>query len=1252
MKATTVFLVLFTIMFNFVVVKGSINKSLYQAPDECRWSGYNDNDITLICKLRTINSELEKTNFSVIQSKNTIRLRLECNDGLFFQSSLTPGSLKMLDELVSLSIEYCKLGSLVEGSFKGLKDLRNLTIRTHNSDWSSMSLEISSRVFHEVKHLEYLDISENNMWNIPDGMLCSVQSLSYLNLTRNRIRDTKEFYKSDYINSNCGDRVKIVDLSYNKIDNLPSSCFVKLKNLTELYLQNNGLTFIEDHAFTNLKYLSTINLSDNNLKSLPPEIFMDTKLIKNIFLQNNTIDVLAPGIFSELIELIVLNLSHNKLTTEWINSITFQMLKKLVILDISYNKLVKLETNIFRDLVSLEILKIQNNLIEQIANNTFEKLINLHTLQLSNNKIKIIESQSFNGLNQLSLLSLENNDLSRIHTNALKNCSNLQDLHLNRNKLLSVPMALYDVTYLKTLDLGENHIQDIDNASFMEMNQIFGLRLTDNNIERIKYGTFHKMKSLQILNLSRNKISRIDQGSLDENRNLQAIRFDGNYLQDISGLFTKLTNLVWLNISDNQLEIFDYSMIPTGLQWLDLHSNKISDLGNHFEIESDLSLSTLDVSSNRLTEITSNEIPNSIELLYLNDNLITKVQSYTFFKKPNLTKVDLFGNKITTLDSNSLRLSTVPDNKSLPEFYIGGNPYECDCNLDWLQKTNIDSRTQPKLMDLDSIYCKLLYNRGKNFIPLVEALSNQFLCKYDVHCFTLCNCCDYTACDCKMECPKKCSCYRDLSWSSNVVDCSLGGYDDKLPINIPIDATQIYLDGNYFKNLTSHQFIGRKKLKTLFLNNSEIEIIQNRTFFGLKEIELLHLNHNNLRAINGYEFDGLIKLKELYLHYNIIEIIEMNAFINLNNLETLRLDHNKIIRQNLWNLNLPMKSLQDLRIVSNPSLCNCTEIMNLRDFMNRFEFITDREEYKCIFNETTDEHISIFNENSTRICDSQIEQNHLRENITKTILHHVENDNFIPFLMGTIFGFLFIIILILLVFILRQKIRIWLHYRFGIRLFNNQNYIDKNERDKLFDAFLTYSSKDEQFVIEELATKLENGDKKFKLCLNYRDFNGVMIGNNVNYISDTIVQAIDTSRRTIMILSDNFIKSEWCRFEFKTAHHQVLKDRKKRLIVILYGDIPDKDLDPDIRLYLKTNTYIKWGDKLFWEKLKYSLPDITINSILINNRTNLTNHNVNRHNIRNFNVNNQIMLTQTQQHPTSGFSRENNSSTRNLTVHI
>lgn len=1208
---TVVFAVLFGAIFN--VLSASLSKALrYQAPDECKWvvvdSG-NEDDVALVCRLRTINSELENTNFSVIQPQHTVRLHLECSDTLFFQSSLSAGSFRPLVELRELSIEYCKIGNLSDGAFRGLRELRNLTVRTHNTDWSAMTLEVSPNAFSdELGQLERLDLGENNMWSLPDGVLCPLYSLELLNLTRNRMREVASFrFALQSPSEQCGLNLRVLDLSRNSIDKLPSGMFSALARLQKLYLQGNGLSFVADRALEGLTSLTVIKLSDNKLVNLPPELFSDMRDVKELYLQNNSINVLAPGLFSELTQLLVLDMSRNELTAEWITTSTFAELVRLVVLDISFNKITKLEQAVFKDLYSLQILRLNDNAIEIIPENTFASLYNLHTLIISNNRLNTIDSYTFNGLYVLSLLSIDNNRISAIHPEALKNCSSLQDLHLNGNKLTQVPNVLSDVPMLKTLDLGENHISTLSNTSFKSMEHMYGLRLTENNIGNITKGVFEKMTALKILNLSRNKIQKVEAGSFKLNTNLQAIRLDGNYLTDIGGLFAELPSLVWLNISDNQLEWFDYALIPTGLQWLDIHANKIAELGNYFEIESTLSLSTFDASSNRLTEITGSAIPNSVEQLFLNDNLIAKVQSYTFFKKPNLTRVDMFGNKITSLDPNSLRISAVPPDKSLPEFYIGGNPYQCDCTMDWLQKVTAGNRarTQPKLMDLESIYCKLLYNRGKTYVPLVEAAPYQFLCKYDFHCFALCHCCDFDACDCEMTCPTNCTCYHDQSWSANVVDCSSSGYVEKLPEQIPMDATQLYLDGNDLRAVQSHAFIGRKRLKVLFLNNSNIDTIHNRTFNGLKELEVLHMDGNKLKDLRGHEFEGLDGLRELFLEHNRIASIHNSTFQLMRQLRILRLDHNRITTYNVWHLPL---TLTELTLASNPWSCDCEFTEKFREWMVRGDCVTDLSTVRCVFTSNTTE-LDYYSEeiysnnpefgfyisdNSTTNMqctgaaniDNSINGNYTS---TKTIIRQQAIQDYLPLLITTLGVFVVVIVLILLVFIFRQEMRVWFHSKFGVRLFYRTADFDRDDREKLFDAFVSYSSKDEAFVAEELAPILEHGEPQYKLCLHYRDF---PVGA---FIADTIVQAVESSRRTIMVLSENFIKSEWCRFEFKSAHHQVLRDRRRRLIVVLLGEVPQKDLDPDIRLYLKTNTYLQWGDKLFWEKLRFALPDVPNN---------------------------------------------------------
>lgn len=706
----------------------------YDAPDDCRFSIQENQDVSLICNLRTVNSEFDTTNFSVIPSEHTVSLSILCNDTIMAKSSLEPKSFAHLVRLKELSVEHCKLAKFSRDVLEGLAELKNLTIQTHNINWPALSLDIQSDSFQNSKTLERLDLSLNNIWSLPENLFCPLTGLSSLNLSSNRLQDINELgfrekQKGDNTvvtlvplpsmmptagtfsasgrpssgrnpSASCSLDIELLDVSNNHFVLLPANGFGMLKRLKHLKIHDNEISMVDDRALAGLRNLQILDMSSNKIVALPSELFRDpSQAIQEVYLQNNSISVLSPKLFSNLEQLQALDLSSNKITSAWIDKNTFTGLIRLVLLNLSNNKITKLEPEIFTDLYTLQILNLRYNQLESIAADTFSPMNNLHTLLLSHNKVKYLDAYSLNGLYVLSLLSLDNNALTGVHPEAFRNCSSLQDLNLNGNELKTIPLALKDMRLLRTVDLGENQISSLEEPGFRGMTNLYGLRLIGNNLGNISRTVFKDLPSLQILNLARNKIYFIEPGAFEMTQSIQAIRLDSNAITSIDGLFTQMPNLLWLNISDNRLEHFDYAQIPTGLQWLDLHKNELTELSNKFQLDNQLRLQTLDASFNRLFKVTPNSVPNSIELLFFNDNLISLVEPHTFMHKTNLTRVDLYANQITSLDVKALRLLPIPENKLLPEFYIGGNPFICDCNIDWLQKIN-----QVSKMCIDQMY--------------------------------------------------------------------------------------------------------------------------------------------------------------------------------------------------------------------------------------------------------------------------------------------------------------------------------------------------------------------------------------------------------------------------------------------------------------------------------------------------------------------------------------------------------------------
>jgi len=1180
----------------------------YDAPDDCQWWLRDEPDeVSLVCRLETINSDFETTNFSVIPSEYTASLRIQCNSDVMSKSSLEERCFSHLTKLRELALDHCKLGKWLPGTLYGLSDLRNLSVKTYNTDWPPMSMEVSPDSFLSVRQLERLDLSFNNIYAFPQSIFCPLTNLAMLNVSFNRLQDVGDLgfrekpppsrlispqdEDSNIPSRNsplapCSLDIQVLDASSNFFVLFPSSGFSALRRLRELRLSNNAITMVADRALAGLKNLESLDLSGNKIVALPPEVFQDAAdVLKHIRLQNNSIGVLASGLFANLTQLIALDLSRNELTSNWITPTTFSGLIRLVLLNLGYNKIKTLHPSFFGDLYTLQILSLERNFIETIPVGTFAPLKNLHTLVLSFNKISTLDSKSLTDLYVLSLLSLDNNVIHTIHPDAFRNCSSLQELNLNGNLLNNTPTALHDMRLLRTVDLGENLIHDLNNPGLKGMDNLYGLRLIGNKLTNVTKDSFSKLPALQVLNLARNRISKVERGAFNENHNLQAIRLDSNLLSDITGLFNEMQGLLWLNVSDNKLQWFDYALFPQTLQWLDFHKNEVRDLGNHYHLDSELHIQTLDVSFNKLTSINAASLPNSIEILFLNDNQIRHVEPHTFLKKTNLTRVDLYANQIVSMDLNALRLAEVRDDKPLPEFYIGGNPFQCDCTMEWLQRVNsLDHlRQHPRVMDLGSIYCRLLYNRDKMYVPLIDVDTSQFLCPYKTHCFTLCQCCDFDACDCEMTCPPNCTCYHDQTWKSNIVECSGAGYA-AMPSGIPMDATEVYIDGNNLVELSSHSFIGRKNLLVLYANNSNIVGVHNNTFSSLKRLRVLHLENNVIKELLGFEFSNLEDLKELYLQGNQIHYIDNRTFMGLKQIEILRLDGNRLRTFQVWQFTFN-PYLVEITLGSNPWSCNCQYLQQFRGWLQPNHIkVVDEYNIACVVNNMTNIRGPSMSDYNSTTCSAFTGDSHA------VIENHVIHD-YLPLLLSTICTFVLCITMVCCVFYYRRELRIWIYSRCGLRMcYKATAFEEEQDRDRLFDAYISYSVKDESFVNQVLAPGLELTDPRYRLCLHYRDFNASA------YVADTIIEAVESSKRTIVILSKNFLHSEWCRFEFKSALHEVLKDRRRRLIVIVLGEVPSRDLDPDLRLYLKTNKCIVWGDKWFWQKLRFAMPDVKKNT--------------------------------------------------------
>uniref|UniRef100_A0A3Q4G927 Toll-like receptor 3-like n=1 Tax=Neolamprologus brichardi TaxID=32507 RepID=A0A3Q4G927_NEOBR len=103
---------------------------------------------------------------------------------------------------------------------------------------------------------------------------------------------------------------------------------------------------------------------------------------------------------------------------------------------------------------------------------------------------------------------------------------------------------------------------------------------------------------------------------------------------------------------------------------------------------------------------------------------------------------------------------------------------------------------------------------------------------------------------------------------------------------------------------------------------------------------------------------------------------------------------------------------------------------------------------------------------------------------------------------------------------------VYAYYLFIAWLFDKKHKNKKTPHQ--YDAFISYNTHDEPWVIDKLLPKLE-GEQGWRLCLHHRDF------EPGRPIIDNITDAIYGSRKTICVISRKYLESEWCSREIQAA---------------------------------------------------------------------------------------------------------------------
>ncbi|XP_070555006.1 uncharacterized protein [Ptychodera flava] len=896
------------------------------------------------------------------------------------------------------------------------------------------------------------------------------------------------------------------------------------------------------------------------------------------------------------------------------------------------------DNTIPRDLpVSLTQLHLRYNQIKLISNESFLQLKQLTHLQIAYNPLREIRSKAFSSLSTLKNLTLScseyavkefpnnNYPYPKVTADVFLGLEKLTFLSLQIMGIKNVSQDFFQhVKTLRTLKLRRNPIQNITMDAFDLLENLEILDLSFTFITELHPQSFRKLTKLKTLYLSPTRLHTIPSDALSHLICLRFLRIGGNFstikfeesvrklvLQKVViwSMYTK-SEFEYIKESKSYLAPDAFKHLSTTVLETEFPMEKSTSRETKISLfSSSLKQLTLSLKSKCLREAENiiNALPNNVTELNLSNNKLKSINNTAFRHLQHLRLLNLSSNALHWLDKDTfvglkklqiLDLSDNPlDSTALLSLHVFSNS---DYNLKML---NI-SKNLYMTCDSDSIFESVF-----NISTLRELVMNKMGLRFDDELLAISLCNIPNLQDLKLQhnnffkfsltCLMKLQSLRSLDLSNSEVNPTGIYYHNFMFSKLP-DLQHLDLSGRRFdlkvlkgtfslrtlvlsntgvSTVTADNWedfwdnslnsewaeVGLKfpKLRKLFLSDTRISYLSSTVFDSIPMAEELHLQENGLTHIDMSQFSNLTHLRYLDMSGNKIVTINGSSWY-LPNLTTLLLARNGIVsipESFLGGKFLPSLRWADLRRL--PFSCDC-QLSWFRKWAenDKIVMLDGFNDYHC--SSSTDKQVSfVKNFNPwTLDCDSHLT-------------------------MYVSIALSCVAVVLAIVSALCVYNRWYIKYACFVVKLKVRGYreiVDLEEKQKKYDAFVSYNSKDENFVQNELLGHLET---KFSICVDFKHF---IPGKS---IIDNIIDCIQDSRKTILLLTPNFVKSEWCYFEMEMALHRLFDEGRDVVVLVLLEPIPERDLPRRLRKLFTKKTFIEWpkennptARQLFWAKLE------------------------------------------------------------------
>jgi len=629
---------------------------------------------------------------------------------------------------------------------RGLKTLpKGLPSYTVKLYLSGNQINISEGMFSGFSKLQLLDLSQNQLTYIPQGLFRDLASLKSLQLNKNGLSDaslTSETFQGLYNLTTLGlssnnisghfkkdafqylKKLDSLSLAKNDLTYLTSETFNSLSNLpiTYLGLYGNKISGFDKNAFQNLKKLEYIDLRTNDFTDLPLGIFRNLVNLQRLYvyegnlrcscnLYHTIVDLKKQGNGTIEIQGSCNNGDKERFDVEWyIPKQTCSPAKEEDPKDrgdddcpsmCSCGKSV--EYDYFVNCADKGLKTLPNGIPSYTA-----------SLQLSGNQIKIWDGM-FSGLTNLRYLALDRNGITYLSKGGFRGLSKLSNLGLCCNALTNLTSgSFYGLSKLEGLDLGNNQISAFDKDAFQYLYNLRGLYLKNNRFTELPVGIFQDLVNLGNLEIYDNRNLRCSCNLYDV---ISKLKKKGDHVR-IDGTCD--------NGNDERYKVQVFTPAPKQM-CSPAEDRPVNGCPSMCTCSGSHEKFTVDCSKRGLRSIP--RVPSYTDRFWVNQNELAVIPKGIFKELNNLRLLVLGGNRFTYIpngafsDLNNLQFLAITENRltSLPDGIFDGMDKLLQLSLQFNKITYLPDSIFKRLKNLQYLN---LANNGLNIFPNVYGLQN------------------------------------------------------------------------------------------------------------------------------------------------------------------------------------------------------------------------------------------------------------------------------------------------------------------------------------------------------------------------------------------------------------------------------------------------------------------------------------------------------------------------------------------------